>query len=167
MKKTAVLLIILTLLLLCACSAHNSQTMEYVTDEIEPVSQPQEISFALPLNAVQTATSTDGSAVLYTQSEGEYEILTQITPCTQIQQMIPTLTGYPAEQITWIETQQQNVPHFQFAWASASDAGETVSRACVIQKEDYCYSLVFTAPTGLGDKYQACMQDIFSSFCVR
>lgn len=149
---------------LSACQAQDSTVFEYVTDELTPMTQPQQISFALPSDAKQVAATEDLDAVLYAQTGGEYEIQTQILQQTDLEQLVDTLTGYPAQRIQCLQTGGESAPCYHFAWSSSGESGQVVSRASVIQSDDYSYALIFTTPAGLGTKYQSCMNDVFASF---
>ena len=63
-----------------------------------------------------------------------------------------------------LETRRFGLPEYRFAWASASDEGNYVSQASLVEDGSYYYALIFSVREEMGSAYEGCAEAVFSSF---
>ena len=152
-------------LLLTGCGAKTAEPAEYVKDGVsEALSDPYEIVFGVPQDAVQTTFGEADSIEVYEASNGDYMITTEVMEATTVEEAIESISGFPAEQLTVLKLQRFPMPEYHFAWSSSGEEGETVSRAALIAAEDYYYVMTMTERAGLGDAYKETSDYVFSTF---
>ena len=162
-----VLFLLAALLLLPGCEKRAELTYETV-DDVFPVcavvDAPYEISVALPGDAI--AISQDATGSFYEASNGDYSIYTKIMVSDSLDAAVYQLSGFAQPQLR-VDLEDDAGMACQFAWCSAGEQGETVCRAKVIRRGDYCYALCFSLKEGYGRAYNRCINEVFSSFALR
>ena len=160
MKK--VCFVLLMAVLLSGCAAQ--ETFETVADEIlQPVmAQPAEISVRLPDNAVAPVLESDQRQVYMSE---EYEILIETVASGDLSATIRDLCGYEKDQLTVMETQNQNVSRYEFVWACAGEKGDRLGRAVILDDGDYHYCLSVLRDA-VQEKCQIVWSDVFASFTL-
>lgn len=158
MRKLA--LILSMLLLLSGCSRQT----EYVTDEY--VNAPCRIVFGVPEGVTQETFSENETASVYEADNGDYRIVSEILPSMTPEEAIETLSGFPAESLNVIRLSRYPMEEYHFAWASAGDEGDSVSRCAVLSDGSFCYALTMTQRAGLGEQYRETADYVFSTFGV-
>lgn len=163
MKKAGLALALA--LLLTGCGARSAEPAEYVSDGIgNTPSDPYQIVFGVPQDAVQMTFGDEAEAALYEASNGDYTITTEVLPATDVESAIEEISGLPASRLSVLELHRFPMPEYHFAWASGGEEGETVSRAALIAAEDYYYVMTMTQKTGLQDRYRDTEEYVFSTF---
>lgn len=160
MKKLWILMIAL---LLCGCGAE--ETFETVTDELVlPVSaQPREILLTLPEETLLPAMETDGGT-LYLCSG--YDVAVQTMPGGDLDATVRQLSGFGAEELTIMETSAGEYGCYEFVWTMATDLGEQVGRAMILDDGSYHYALCATAPAQKAAGYQEIWNGLFETFSI-
>lgn len=155
------LLLILTTILLCGCTAQ--ETFETIADE--PVrtvmSQPREISVRLPDDGVSPVLEGETEQVYMSE---DYEIVIETLSAGDLDATIRGICGYGREQLTVMETQWDDVTRYEFVWATAGEKGDRLGRAVVLDDGEYhyCMSVLRDAQT----MSQIVWRDVFSSFAL-
>ena len=148
-------------LVLGGCGA--KETLETVADDIpaEPVlGQMREISVRLPDGAVSPVLSGEAEQLYLSE---DYEILVQTCPAGDLNDTVRKLTGFDADQLTVMETEQDGVKRCDFVWASAGEDGERLGRAAILDDGSYHYCLSVLRDAE-GEKSQVVWSEVFSSF---
>ena len=146
--------------LLCGCGAE--ETLETVSDEwIVPVmAQPREISVRLPDNVVVPVMEQDGRKLYMGQN---YEILLETLAAGDLNDTIRTISGFEKEQLTVLQTRQEELDRYEFVWTATGERGELLGRAVILDDGNYHYCM-----TVLRDAEESIVvwQDVFSSFAL-
>lgn len=160
MKKCWMILMVLALLL-AGCGAE--ETMETVADEqvAQVLAQQRQVYVELPGEAASPAVESD-SGRLYLC--GDYEISIQTLEGGDTDATVRTLTGYGREALTMLQTRNEGLVCWEFAWASAGETGDMVGRAMVIDDGSYHYCLRVLADADTAEQNRAVWDRMFESF---
>lgn len=152
---------------LSGCSAPVTwETVEDPTITVSAaVEQPYLITFGVPEDTLQPVSGEDGGK-LYVQQNGDYEIYSEVLTASDRDTAIRMVSGFDAEDLDIVETERFGLPEYRFAWVSASDEGNFVSQASVVEDGDYFYTLIFSVREDAGNQYDDCAQAVFASFGV-
>ena len=161
MKKLCVLMIIA--LLLCGCGAE--QTFETVADEMvqQVMAQPREVSLTLPEETLLPAMESDGRT-LYLCSG--YDVAVQTFSGGDLDATVRQVSGFGAEELTIMETKAGDYQCYEFVWTAATDLGEQVGRAMILDDGNFHYVLSTVAPAKNAQEYQEIWNGIFESFGI-
>ncbi len=159
MKKFCVLMILA--LLLCGCDA--AETFETVADEmvLQVSAQPQEVVLTLPEDTLLPAMESD-SRTLYL-CDG-YDVAVQTFSGGNLDGTVQQLTGFSREDLTVVQTQAGACACYEFAWTMATDLGEQVGRAMILDDGNFHYTLTCMTDAGDAQEYQEIWNGIFESF---
>lgn len=162
MKKCWILLI--GLLLLCGCS--GKQPMETVSDELLiPVLSPQkELILALPEEAAEQVLSTGEQNRLYL-CDG-YSLAVQTLEGGDLERTVHSLCGYGSEELTILKTWPNGTKRYDWVWTSASDGGDQVGRAAVLDDGHHHYCVSVMAEETLSGHLEQQWERIFSSLSL-
>ena len=153
--------------LLSGCSA--PVTWETVDDPTATapaaVEQPYLTTFGVPDDVAQPVSGVDGGN-LYVQEDGDYEIYSEVLTASDKEAAIRMVSGFDAADLDIVETERFGLPEYRFAWVSASDEGNYVSQASVVEDGSYFYTLIFSVREEAGNQYADCAQAVFASFGV-
>ncbi len=136
MKKCLVW--ILVVVVLCGCG--TAPAVETISDEwIEPVlAQPREIILHLPGEATVFAMESDSGR----QYIGDgYEVMVQTMPAGDLSGTIRCLTGFEKDELTVMQTRNDDIKRYEFVWASEGEHGERLGKGAVLDDGDYHYCL--------------------------
>lgn len=150
-------------LLLCGCAAE--ETFETVADDIvQPVmAQPREITVSLPDDAVAPVLEGDSEQVYMAE---DYEIVIETLSSGDLNETIQTISGYPKDQLTIMETQWDDVTRYEFVWASAGENGDRLGRAVILDDGDYHYCMSVLRDAEGTKKSQIVWSEVFNSFAL-
>lgn len=158
MKKC--LLIALCALLLCGCS--TVEVMETVADEWEiPVAaRPREISLELPGEALTCAMQSDTGRMYFGDS---YEISVQTMTSGDLNATLEALTGFSRNNVTVMQTRNDGVDRWEFAWAAAGERGDRIGRGVILDDGDYHYCMTVLQDADVKD-CQIVWSEVFRTF---
>ncbi len=161
MKKCCFLMILA--LFLCGCGAQA--TFETIADEqLSPVmARPREISVHLPEDAAIPTLESDAQQLYICQ---DYEIMIEILSAGDLNATVQTISGYEKENLTIVETQQQELTRYEFVWASAGETGDRLGRAVILDDGDYHYCMSVLRDAESTGTSQVVWSDVFSSFAL-
>ena len=159
MRKSLVLLA--AVLLLTGCGA--SQTYETVNDSEVSVTLPplREVSFQLAQEPLMPVMASDG-AELYLC--GDYDVMVMTVESGDLNSTVTQVSGFPMEELTILQTGSGETDKYEFVWTSASESGERIGRATILDDRNYHYVLSATVDASLIEEYQEIWNGIFESF---
>ena len=160
MKK---LLIVVALLMLCGCGAE--ETLETVADEmvLEVLAQPREILLTLPEETLLPAMESDGRTLYLCRG---YDVAVQTFSSGDINATVQQLCGFDSSELTILETMAGENRCYDFVWTAATDLGEQVGRAKILDDGDFHYTLTAMAPAEKASEYQEIWSGMFETFGI-
>ncbi len=161
MKKCCLLMMLV--LFLSGCAAE--ETFETIADEAvqSVMAQPREISVHLPADAAMPTLESDIQQLYICQG---YEIMIETLPGGDLNATVQTISGYDKENLTIVETQQQELTRYEFVWASAGETGDRLGRAVILEDGDYHYCMSVLRDAEFTETSQIVWSDVFSSFTL-
>lgn len=160
------LLFALTLTLLTGCAAAAPTEAFYVTDETPELEDPAfSIFFGVPVDA--TASETADRRTVYTAEDGRYRIESAVLPGYAAEQAMQTLTGLTKDVLRPVQTTRLGMKDYRFSWCREDEDGLELCTGAVLEDENCCYCLVFSAPedtAGACRDVQTQVMDSFSLF---
>ena len=81
-----------------------------------------------------------------------------------LQNTVKEVSGFAPEELTLIQTGNGEVDRYEFVWTSATDFGQQIGRAAVLDDGNYHYILSATVDAELIEEYQEIWNGIFESF---
>lgn len=160
MKK--LLLILLTAMMLTGCAAVETfETLGPIIHEDDADVVMAQMSLSLPEDAA-LAVFENGTDKLYLCDD--YTIVTQTLPAGDVNSTVTTLCGYTSDALTIVRSAAGEVDRYDWVWTAASDDGDLVCRAAVLDDGSYHYCLcVIASATSVG-QLNDIWNDLFSSF---
>ena len=150
-------------LLLCGCE--KAQTFETVTDEmvLSASAQPRQILLTLPEETLLPAMQTD-TGTLYLCNG--YDVAVQTMESGDLDATVRQVCGFGSDDITIMQTTAGDFTCYEFVWSAATELGEEVGRAMILEDNDYHYILSTVAPAKRASEYQEIWNGIFDSFGI-
>ena len=145
---------------LTGCRAE--ETLETVSDEwVVPVmAQPREISVRLPEDTVLPVLEQEGRRLYMAQG---YEIILETLASGDVDATVRTLCGYGKDQLTVLETRQEDADRYEFVWTTAGEQGDRLGRAVILDDGNYHYCLSVLRDAG---DTLVVWRDVFGSFAL-
>ena len=161
MRKLCVMLALT--LLLCGCG--QAQTFETVADEmvLSVSAQPKQVMLTLPDDSLLPAMETD-SGTLYLCNG--YDVAVQTMESGDLDATVRQVCGFGSGDITIMQTAAGDCACYEFVWSAATELGEQVGRAMILEDGDYHYALSAVAPAKKAFEYQQIWNGIFDSFAL-
>jgi len=161
MKKQCLMMALV--LLLCGCS--TEQTFEMVTDELvlNASVQPREILLTLPEETLLPAMETNQGTLYLCDG---YDISVQTLQSGDLDATVRQISGFGREELTIMQTKAGDYTCYEFVWTAATDLGQQVGRAMILEDTDYHYTLCAVAPEKHAEEYQQIWNGIFDSFGI-
>ena len=156
-----VCLILLVMMLLTGCD--TAEVYETVSDEQIVVAsvEPREVHFDLAQEPIMPAMESD-SGTLYLC--GDFDVSVQTLQSGDLQSTVYEVSGFLPEELTLIQTGSGDVDKYEFVWTSATDAGQQIGRATILDDGNYHYVLSAMVEAELMAEYQEIWNGIFESF---
>ena len=158
MKKWIFLILAL---LLCGCT--KATVYETVTDEADQSvsAQPREILIDLAQEPVLPAMESDNGTLYLC---GDFDVAVQTFQSGDLQHTIREVSGFLPEELTVIQTENADVDRYEFVWSSATDLGQQIGRATILDDGNYHYILSATVDAEKIEEYQEIWNGIFETF---
>jgi len=162
MKKW-LLPLLLCALLLTGCAAE--ETLETVADELDiPVmAAPREVSVSLPgendLGAVEGSTGR-----IYLAND--YQVTIETLDAGDLDKTIREMSGFHREDLTVLETQEEDVKRYEFVWVSAGETGEQLGHGIILDDGNYHYCMTVLRDADQETGTQVVWDEIFQSFSL-
>lgn len=159
MKRLVLFLI--SVLLLYGCG--KTETLETIADEmlLPVVAQPREIWVSLPEGSVLPAMESESGTIYLCE---EYDVAVQTLSSGDLDATLRSVTGYGADDLTVIQTQEGDVEKYEFVWTMAGELGQRIGRATILDDGNYHYVLSATIDAENIAEYQEVWNGIFESF---
>lgn len=154
-------LILLVILLLTGCG--RAEVYETITNEqvLSTSAEPKQIRFDLAQEPVLPAMESD-SGTLYLC--GDFDITVQTLQGGDLQNTVYEVSGFLPEELTVLQTGTGDVNKYEFVWTSATDEGQQIGRATILDDGNFHYTLAATVDSELIEEYQEIWNGIFESF---
>ena len=161
MKKVFVVCLLVCLLLGC-----TSPSYETVMDTMPLIlhNAPKEIKLQLPPGTVQPVFENKNTDKLYF-CDG-YEMILRTVEGGDLQKTVKDISGYDIDDLTVVETKQQELKRYEFVWTAAGENGDRVGRTAVLDDGIYHYTLSLVADAQLAGQLRQTWEDIISTFAV-
>ena len=111
MRKIAFSAILLLCVSLCACG--KKPVFETVDDQIVPAlaEEPSYVIFvSLPQDVTEQTFFDDQNRHLFTQAEGNYEVMTEVLSDLSTEEALRSITGMDRQAITVLKTEVNGMP---------------------------------------------------------
>jgi len=156
-----IVMLMLVAVLLAGCG--KTEVYETVHDEMaQSVSaQPREIVFDLAQEPVMPAMESD-SGTLYLC--GDFDVVVHTCQSGDLNSTVREVSGFLPEELTVLQTEKGEVARYEFVWTSATDLGQQIGRATILDDGNYHYILSATVDAELIEEYQEIWNGIFESF---
>lgn len=153
--------LILLAILLTGCG--KAEVYETVTDEAaQSVSaQPREVLFDLAQEPVLPVMESDSGSLYLC---GDFDVVHNICQSGDLDQTVREVSGFSSDELTLIQTGTGDVQRYEFVWTSATDLGQQIGRATILDDGNYHYILSATVDAELIEEYQEIWNGIFESF---
>ena len=151
---------LLPVLMLCGCGAE--ETLETVADEwmVPAMAQPREVTLRLPEDLTMPVLE-EADRKMYLGED--YEILVETMASGDLDATLRSLTGYTADRLTVIRTQQNDADRYDFVWTAAGEQGERLGRGAILDDGNYHYCLSVLRDA---DEKIVVWQDVIESFSL-
>ena len=163
MKHSKKLIALVLALLLCGCGAE--QTFETVADEMvqQVIAQPRRINLTLPEETLLPAMESDGRTLYLCDG---YDVAVQTFSGGDLSATVQQLSGFDSNGLTVMETQAGTYRCYEFVWTAATELGEQIGRAMILDDGSYHYTVSATAPAEKAEEYQEMWNGMFESVCL-
>lgn len=162
MKKWLPMLLLLALLL-AGCAAE--ETLETVADELDiPVmAVPRDVSVSLPgetdLGAVEGSTGR-----IYLAND--YYVTIETLDAGDLDKTIREMSGFHREDLTVLETKEDDVKRYEFVWVSAGEKGEQLGHGIILDDGNYHYCMTVLRDADQDTGTQVVWDEIYQSFSL-
>lgn len=159
MKRLLGMLLLMGMLSGCA----SQPVLETVTDDLceSTMAQPKQILVDVPGEAVLPAMDSSVGRMYLCE---DYEVYIQTLSAGDIQGTIRTVSGYPAEELTVMETEKDGIRRYEFVWACAGEEGDRLGRGVVLDDGSYHYTMSVLRDEKTTKESQITWSGLFDSF---
>ena len=156
-------LLIALVLLLCGCG--REQTFETVADEmvLSASAQPRQVLLTLPDDTLLPAMETENGTLYLCNG---YDVAVQTMESGDLDATVRQVCGFGSDDITIMQTAAGDCACYEFVWSAATELGEQVGRAMILEEGDYHYVVTTVAPAKKAAEYQEIWNGIFDSFAL-
>ncbi len=163
MKKGTVTGILLGLLLLGGCT---EPVYEGVQDGIEAAAMAQagQILLDIPAEFAAPAMENAEEGTLYLWKD--FSLTLQTLEAGDLDRTLRACTGFGREELTVLQTRQDQMDRYVGAWTSAGEGTDQVGRIAVLDDGSYHYVLCLMAPEQEGEEQKAIWQSLMDSFQI-
>lgn len=160
MKK--LIIILSTTLLLTGCGAQ--ETFETVSDSIvqSVMGQERQVELELPSHASAPVVNADDGGKLYL-CDG-YILTVQTLSAGDLDRTARSLSGFGTDQLTVMETADQDTKRYEWVWTAAGEGGDQMGRALVLDDGSHHYCLTAMAQAQTSGALEAEWSGVFKSF---
>lgn len=92
-----------------------------------------------------------------------YEIMLETLAAGDLDATIQSLSGYEKEQLTVLQTRQEDADRYEFVWTTTGEKGDRLGRAVILDDGDYHYCMSVLRDAG---DTQIVWRDVFGSFSL-
>ena len=159
MKKLCVA--VLLGLVLSGCSA--PEAFETMSDEyrIPDLPEAKKILVQLPESAAAAVLHDEAGGCLYLCED--FSVAIQTLQAGDMDATLRSVTGYPRDQLTLMETKPGDATQYECVFAAAGEAGDQVGRTMILDDGSYHYTLTLMASADAAGKLTETWQTILDS----
>lgn len=149
-------------MVLAGCGAQ--ETFETISDDIaEPVMvQMRGIELELPQDAVAAVMDSEETGALYLCND--FTLVIQTMAAGDLDRTVRGISGFGAEDVTMLRTQQQDADRYEWVWSAAGEGGDQLCRGVILDDGSYHYTLSVMADADVAGGLEKEWDGIFSSF---
>ena len=161
MKKLFFCLLFTALLAGCA----GEETMETLGDvwDVPAMAVPRQILVDLPEDTAAGVLESDAGRIYIAD---DYEIMLETMESGDLDGTMRQLCGRGKDELTVLETRQDDLKRYEFVWATAGERGEQLGRAVVLDDGNYHYCLSVLRPENAEETSQVVWSQVFQSFAL-
>ncbi len=155
------ILVVFLFTFFAGCS--TQETFETLADVYSDVQQQdlQEVIFDLPEDASLYVMEGQTSGKLYFCNQ--YTITVQTMQSGDLDATIRQITGYSKDDLTAIETKQNNARRYDLVWTSATEEGDQVGKAVLLDDGAYHYAVSVMANAADAGQLSQTWQELLRS----
>ena len=148
-------------LVLCGCGA--AETYETIADEqVQPVmAEPRQVYVALPEDSVLPVMESEQGKIYIC---GDYDVAVLTLSGGDLDATVRAVSGFGRDEVTLIQTETGEVDKYEFVWTMASEMGQQVGRATILDDGSYHYVLSATVSAEKIQEYQEIFNGMFESY---
>ena len=155
-----VLCVLLVLLLFSGCAVR--ETFETVSDwYYEPVISASAIQVSLPGDAAVLASMDDSGSIYLCEG---YTLCLQTFSSGDLDKTLRTVTGFGADRLQLIRTEQAGLKRYDFVWAAAGENGDQLCRGAILDDGNFHYTLSVMSDADKAGDFGEIWDGIFDSF---
>lgn len=158
MRKLWIILLLCIVLSGCA-AVPTFETLGDVLHEQTLTPVQGQIRLSLPEGAIKL-----GEQVADVYVCDDYYLETQTLQSGDLNRTIQAMSGFTADNLTVMTASTGDYTRYEWVWSAASEEGEKICRAAVIDDGSYHYCLTAVAPADTGGELSEDWNDLFSSF---
>ena len=121
------------------------------------------VLLTLPEETLLPAMETDNGTLYLCDG---YDIAVQTMESGNLDATVRQICGFGSEDLTIMQTQSGEFNCYDFVWSAATDLGQQVGRAKVLDDSSYHYVLSACAPAKDAEEYYEIWNGIFESFAI-
>ncbi|MDR0890091.1 MAG: hypothetical protein LBM28_05565 [Oscillospiraceae bacterium] len=165
MKKNLLLICtIIFILLLSSCSVKGVTLEECVNDTIIFEAEPQyTLSAEIPTQMLLSVSLAQGNQKVYTQADGDYEIITDVFSASDLDSALLRLTGQTYDQLRPVALGQSSVDEYRYAWTATGEDGSLTCCGTLLYDGLHYYSLSIHCKSALQNTYREKFTHILST----
>lgn len=163
MKKSLILCFVMGLLLTGCASEPVFETVTDVYAQPEPAAAARILADLPEDAAVMTMESRDAGKICLCDG---YTVTIQTTQAGDLSRTLQNATGYPREELTVLETKQNDCRRYDCVWTSAGEGGDQVGRLAVLDDGNYHYVLTVMADAQTAGQLSDTWRQILDSFTL-
>ena len=156
------ILVLLIVLALCLAGCSAPKDLETVSDvpDLQVVATPKKLEVAVPEDATAcTMESGEGSAWL---CDG-FTLTVQTLEGGDLNRSLQHLTGFTEDQLTVMQTRQDDLKRREFVWCAAGEGGDQMCRGLILDDGSNHYAVCVMADAESAGKLTQTWQKLFDS----
>lgn len=153
-----------SILLLISCSVKGIYVEECISDTLIVESKPEYLITAeIPAEMLTAVSSEDGNRKIYTHTDDDYEIITDIFTAVDLDDALVQLTGCDAQQLSPLELHRFPFDEYRYAWTCSGESGELACSGTLLFDGTHYYALSIHCKADLQKQYQEKFSHILST----
>lgn len=149
--------------ILCLTGCAEQETFETVSDEISTpaIATMQQTLVELPEGATSTVMETDGGRLYFCD---DYTVSRFVMQSGDLEKTVKTISGFATDQLQIMQTNWGETERYDFVWTAASETGQQLYRACILDDGNYHYILTAAGQAEQAGQLQEAWVKMFDSF---
>lgn len=160
MKKWVLLVMVVALMTLCACSAEDFEPMLDVYGPSDHA-QPAKIQIDLPEDAVLSVMAGDTGTLYYGEN---YEVCVETYPSGNISDTLKKITGRQLSDLTVLEVPVEEGKSYRCGWSVTDGEGERIGQCVVIDDGRFHYCLSVLADAESAGQLRPVIESVLNSY---